>query len=33
MDDVVAARHVLAGARSRGLGTSLRLRSGAPVWE
>jgi ornithine cyclodeaminase len=33
MDDVAAARHVLAGARSRGLGTPLRLRSGPPVWE
>jgi N-[(2S)-2-amino-2-carboxyethyl]-L-glutamate dehydrogenase len=33
MDDVTAAWHVLAGARSRGLGTPLRLRSGPPVWE
>jgi hypothetical protein len=33
MDDVAAARHVLASARSRGLGTPLRLRSGPPVWE
>jgi len=33
MDDVAAAWHVLAGARSRGLGTPLRLRSGPPVWE
>jgi len=33
MDDVAAAWHVLRGARERGLGTSLRLRSGAPVWE
>ena len=33
MDDVAAGWHVLAGARSRGLGTPLRLRSGPPVWE
>ena len=33
MDDVAAAWHVLAGARSRGLGTPLRLRSGPPVFE
>ena len=33
MDDVAAAWHVLAGARGRGLGTPLRLRSGPPVWE
>jgi ornithine cyclodeaminase len=33
MDDVAAAWHVLAGARNRGLGTPLRLRSGPPVWE
>ena len=33
MDDVAAAWHVLAGARARGLGTSLRLRTGPPVWE
>jgi N-[(2S)-2-amino-2-carboxyethyl]-L-glutamate dehydrogenase len=33
MDDVAAAWHVLAGARSRGLGTPLRLRTGPPVWE
>jgi ornithine cyclodeaminase len=33
MDDVAAAWHVLSGARSRGLGTPLRLRSGPPVWE
>jgi ornithine cyclodeaminase/alanine dehydrogenase-like protein (mu-crystallin family) len=33
MDDVAAAWHVLAGARSRGLGTTLRLRAGPPVWE
>jgi N-[(2S)-2-amino-2-carboxyethyl]-L-glutamate dehydrogenase len=33
MDDVAAAWYVLQGARSRGLGTSLRLRSGPPVWE
>ena len=32
-DVVAAAWHVLAGARSRGLGTPLRLRSGPPVWE
>ena len=33
MDDVAAAWHVLRGARSRGLGTPLRLRSGPPAWE
>jgi ornithine cyclodeaminase len=33
MDDVAAAWHVLRGARDRGLGTPLRLRSGPPVWE
>ena len=33
MDDVAAAWHVLRGARGRGLGTPLRLRSGPPVWE
>jgi N-[(2S)-2-amino-2-carboxyethyl]-L-glutamate dehydrogenase len=33
MDDLAAAAHVLEGARARGLGTSLRLRTGAPVWE
>jgi ornithine cyclodeaminase len=33
MDDVAAAWLVLQGARSAGLGTSLRLRSGPPVWE
>ncbi len=33
MDDVAAAWLVLAGARRRGLGTPLRLRSGPPVWE
>ncbi len=33
MDDVAAAWHVLQGARSRGLGTALALRSGPPVWE
>lgn len=33
MDDVAAASHVLEGARSRGLGTPLRLRSGPPAWE
>jgi N-[(2S)-2-amino-2-carboxyethyl]-L-glutamate dehydrogenase len=33
MDDVAAAWHVLCGARRLGLGTSLRLRSGPPVWE
>jgi ornithine cyclodeaminase/alanine dehydrogenase-like protein (mu-crystallin family) len=33
MDDVAAAWHVLQGARSRGLGTPLRLRSGPPAWE
>jgi N-[(2S)-2-amino-2-carboxyethyl]-L-glutamate dehydrogenase len=33
MADVAAAWHVLQGARSRGLGTALRLRSGPPAWE
>ncbi len=33
MDDVAAAWLVLQGARSRGLGTALALRSGPPVWE
>jgi ornithine cyclodeaminase/alanine dehydrogenase-like protein (mu-crystallin family) len=33
LDDLAAAAHVLEGARARGLGTSLRLRTGAPVWE
>jgi N-[(2S)-2-amino-2-carboxyethyl]-L-glutamate dehydrogenase len=33
MDDVAAAWHVLQCARSRGLGTALRLRSGPPAWE
>jgi ornithine cyclodeaminase len=33
MDDVAAAWHVLRNARRLGLGTPLRLRSGAPVWE
>jgi N-[(2S)-2-amino-2-carboxyethyl]-L-glutamate dehydrogenase len=33
MDDVAAAWHVLQGARGRGLGTRLRLRSGPPAWE
>jgi ornithine cyclodeaminase/alanine dehydrogenase-like protein (mu-crystallin family) len=33
MDDVAAAWLVLQNARSRGLGTALRLRSGPPVWE
>jgi ornithine cyclodeaminase len=33
MDDLAAAAHVLEGARVRGLGTALRLRSGPPVWE
>jgi N-[(2S)-2-amino-2-carboxyethyl]-L-glutamate dehydrogenase len=33
MADVAAAWHVLQGARSRGLGTPLRLRSGPPAWE
>ena len=32
-DVVAAAWHVLAGARSRGPGTPLRLRTGPPVWE
>jgi len=33
MEDVAAAWHVLRGARRRGLGTQLRLRSGPPAWE
>jgi ornithine cyclodeaminase len=33
MDDVTAAKHVLDGAVDAGLGTTLRLRSGPPVWE
>jgi ornithine cyclodeaminase/alanine dehydrogenase-like protein (mu-crystallin family) len=33
MDDVAAAWLVLQGARRKGLGTPLRLRSGPPVWE
>jgi len=33
MDDVAAAWLVLEGARRKGLGTPLRLRSGPPVWE
>jgi ornithine cyclodeaminase len=33
MDDVAAAKHVYDAARARGLGTTLRLRSGPPVWE
>jgi ornithine cyclodeaminase len=33
MDDVAAAWLVLQGARRRGLGTALALRSGPPVWE
>jgi N-[(2S)-2-amino-2-carboxyethyl]-L-glutamate dehydrogenase len=33
MDDVATAAHVFASAREQGLGTSLRLRRGPPVWE
>ena len=33
LDDVTAAKHVLDRAREAGLGTTLRLRSGPPVWE
>jgi N-[(2S)-2-amino-2-carboxyethyl]-L-glutamate dehydrogenase len=33
LDDVTAAKHVFDRARSAGLGTPLRLRSGPPVWE
>ena len=33
LDDVTAAKHVLDRARAAGLGTTLRLRSGPPVWE
>lgn len=33
MHDVAAAWHVLQGARARGPGTALRLRSGSPAWE
>jgi ornithine cyclodeaminase len=33
MADVAAGWHVLQGARRRGLGTALRLRSGPPAWE
>jgi ornithine cyclodeaminase/alanine dehydrogenase-like protein (mu-crystallin family) len=33
LDDVTAAKHVLDRARGAGLGTTLRLRSGPPVWE
>ena len=33
LDDVTAAKHVFDRARSAGLGTTLRLRSGPPVWE
>ena len=33
LDDVTAAKHVLDRAQDAGLGTTLRLRSGPPVWE
>jgi ornithine cyclodeaminase len=33
MDDVATARYVYDRARERGLGTTLALRSGPPVWE
>jgi ornithine cyclodeaminase len=33
LDDVTAAKHVLDRASNAGLGTTLRLRSGPPVWE
>jgi ornithine cyclodeaminase len=33
LDDVTAAKHVLDRAKDAGLGTTLRLRSGPPVWE
>jgi ornithine cyclodeaminase len=33
MDDVATAKHVYDAAAARGLGTTLRLRSGPPVWE
>jgi ornithine cyclodeaminase/alanine dehydrogenase-like protein (mu-crystallin family) len=33
LDDVTAAKHVLGRAKDAGLGTTLRLRSGPPVWE
>ena len=33
LDDVTAAKHVLDRAKEAGLGTTLRLRSGPPVWE
>ena len=33
MDDVTGAKHVLDRAREAGLGTTLRLRAGRPVWE
>jgi N-[(2S)-2-amino-2-carboxyethyl]-L-glutamate dehydrogenase len=33
MDDVSAAMHVYRNARRQGLGTTLRLRTGPPVWE
>jgi N-[(2S)-2-amino-2-carboxyethyl]-L-glutamate dehydrogenase len=33
LDDVTGAKHVLDRARAAGLGTTLRLRSGPPVWE
>ncbi len=33
MDDVATARYVYDNARRLGLGTSLALRTGPPVWE
>lgn len=33
MDDVTTAKYVLDNARTRGVGTTLHLRTGPPVWE
>jgi ornithine cyclodeaminase/alanine dehydrogenase-like protein (mu-crystallin family) len=33
LDDVTTAKHVFDNARRLGVGTTLRLRSGPPVWE
>jgi ornithine cyclodeaminase/alanine dehydrogenase-like protein (mu-crystallin family) len=33
MDDITTAKYVLDNARSRGVGTTLHLRTGPPVWE
>lgn len=33
MDDVTTAKYVLDNARARGVGTTLHLRTGPPVWE